>query len=143
MHIKYHVVATMGLWAINPQFESGHAVWLLMMMLFSGVFIDFFDHGIYSLATVRPFSLERALEEHKKWYEKMETKFYVFHTFEFFILLGLLTHGFWWGTYFMLSYLLHLGLDAYKYISKKRDFGFLRYWLATNWILNEYRKIKA
>ncbi len=115
MKIGYHVLASLisfGALSTADQLTPAH----LTASMMGGVFIDLIDHGIYSYTTLHPFSVKKAIEQHARQHEKLEPKFYFFHTAEVFLLLYFLLHRYVWGNFFLVSYVIHLLMDAGRYI---------------------------
>lgn len=128
MKTHHHLLATTGLGLAVA--AAGHQIneALIIGSLMGGVFIDFIDHGIYTLATVRPLRPLAIMEYHRKEYNKHQPHFYLFHTFETMAVISVIMSRFEWGGIFMINYLVHLALDAGTYMKKRSDHYWLKKW---------------
>lgn len=141
MKIRYHLTASLlsygGLSTATRNFNFVN----LGASIFGGVAIDQIDHVVYSLVTLHPFSIRRAIEQHNKQMISLTPQFYFLHTLEAFIFSSLLFLQYSWGIFFLSAYFLHLIMDASRYIYFRLKPSWIAKWSLTYTFLNHLMKV--
>ncbi len=142
-HILFGAVFTFLFFIAAPQTK----LFYLILVFFSSFLIDF-DHYLCSVFKTKKLGLFHSFEYHKKLRKEEERKkhlglkeksdFYIFHTIEFHILIGLLSF-FWIGFFYIfLGMVFHSLLDLYSLIYEK-DLFFREYFFM-NWLWRRLKK---
>lgn len=140
-HILFGGMFALLIWAIVPGINP-----IFPLLIFLSSFLIDFDHYMCSVFKTKKFGLfhsfnyyrELMKEELKKKAAgfKEKSDFYIFHTIEFHVLIGLL--GFFWIGFFyvFIGMVFHSLLDIYSIILE--DNLFQREFFLLNWI---YKKL--
>ena len=133
MRLETHLAATVVVGGVAMWATKEVTVANLAALFMGGVGIDLIDHGGWILAKVRPLTKENV--EKVMWgkFERSEPEFYLFHTLEVSVLMGILTSWSVFGRYFMLAYGLHLLMDGISYRVKWGNWKWLKHWIMWNY----------
>jgi len=122
-HILINFVTGIILLNITNDFTDRN----LLFFIFGGFVFDI-DHPIYHLVKYKSLKLNDFFKEHKKLFKTMTPKFYIFHTFEFIVLFGIISF-YYLNIYFYLGLITHLLSDIAKYIyTYKKNFSWIKHW---------------
>ena len=136
-HIFYGSIFSLGIWLIVPQLK-----WYYVLFIFLSSFLINLDHYLYYLIKTKKirfvdyfeYCKKRMLKEKEENKKGIKTKgdLHIFHTFEFHILVGILSI-FWMSFFYILiGMIFHSLLDiiylVYNGLIYRREF-FMTKWL--------------
>lgn len=101
-----------------------------ILLLLGGYIIDL-DHVLYHLFTEKNLSPSKFKKIHVNLRLHHIPKFYVFHTFESFVLVLIATIVFPRIIYFTVGYLNHLFFDFVYYIMYYKNLKWIKHWTVT------------
>ncbi|MFA5025713.1 MAG: hypothetical protein WC503_04370 [Candidatus Shapirobacteria bacterium] len=130
MHLGWHLAAGVALGIVI----GGEGVPIMMGM----VGIDLIDHGIWGLMRIRPLKIKNIWKTTNYLYRKMEAQLYFFHTVEIYLLIMGLSQHFKWSSWFMLAYSIHLLMDIFWYLRKRRKLDWVKKWSLSWWIFKKH-----
>ena len=138
---RYHIILgaifSLIIWGIFPEIN-----WFFILLIFLSSFLVDFDHYILAvmktgkIGLIDAFGYYRKLKEKAKWERgKKKSFFFLFHTIEFHILIGLL--GFVWVGFFyiFIGMVIHFILDFSYLAYKKRIYK--RWFFLTEWVMRK------
>ncbi|HEX8923539.1 MAG TPA: hypothetical protein VF828_02295 [Patescibacteria group bacterium] len=139
MHIKKHVVITSAAALAASHFYHGFKPIDLPIMLAGGVLVDI-DHVWYFMMKMKTVSFKQMKRASDAMFKDSTPGFYIYHTWFFMILSGILFRKGILNGFLYLGYMIHILCDIMVYLQKKKGMIWVKKWSVVYMFWKQTRK---